>query len=71
MITSVLVIPPPLEWHNALRYPIEGLTCHLKFDDKVIVAKTDVRGMLPKIITANIASAVEVWVENKASALKK
>ena len=56
---------------DALRYPIEGLTCHLKFDDKVIVAKTDARGMLPKIITANIASAVEVWVENKASALKK
>ena len=56
---------------DALRYPIEGLKCHVKYDGQFIPATSDERGMLPRIVTRTPQSVVEIWVENSAKQLQK
>lgn len=49
---------------DALRHPIENLPYQLRFDDKVVTGKTAANGMVPRKITKNASSAIEVWVQN-------
>lgn len=49
---------------DALRHPIENLPYQLRFDDKVVTGKTPANGMVPRKITNNANSTIEVWVQN-------
>jgi LysM repeat protein len=49
---------------DALRHPIENLPYQLRFDNQVVAGKTPANGMVPRKVTKNAKSAIEVWVQS-------
>ena len=49
---------------DALRHPIENLPYQLRFDDQVVTGKTPANGMVPRKVTKNANSTIEVWTQD-------
>jgi LysM repeat protein len=47
---------------DALRHPIANLSYQLRFDGKTVLGSTDKTGTVPRHVTRNARSSVEVWV---------
>ena len=49
---------------DALRKPIENLRYKIQYDDQTISGTTSANGLLPKMVTRDAKSRVEVWIKD-------
>ena len=49
---------------DALRHPIQNLPFRVHFDGKVVSGTTGTQGTVPRQVTQNAASRVEIWIQS-------
>lgn len=53
---------------DALRHPIQNLPFQLRFDGRTVSGKTGANGQVPRQVTRDAKSQVEVWIRNAEGA---